>query len=171
MRVESVDEVEIIRRMKEGVYDEKEYQKALAWIKAKCNPDFDKNPENMQRTKEEKATYKPTSLTVMLYDSEKSVYGFTYNTQVKPLRPVIQIQKGNALTQTFEEYAANVVEASSYDEGNKVFTYYIVKAEMELDDLTTYTYRAYDKHVGVGTETAMLTNVKIIIHLFFFNNY
>ena len=54
MRVESVDEVEIIRRMKEGVYDEKEYQKALAWIKAKCNPDFDKNPENMQRTKEEK---------------------------------------------------------------------------------------------------------------------
>ena len=54
MRVESVDEVEIIRRMTEGIYDEKEYQKALAWVKAKCNPDFDKNPENMQRTKEEK---------------------------------------------------------------------------------------------------------------------
>ena len=54
MRVESVDEVEIIRRMTEGVYDEKEYQKALAWVKAKCNADFDKNPENMQRTPEEK---------------------------------------------------------------------------------------------------------------------
>ena len=55
MRVESVDEVEIIRRMTEGVYDEKEYQKALAWVKEKCNDDFDKNPENMQRTNEQKA--------------------------------------------------------------------------------------------------------------------
>ena len=54
MRVESVDEVEVIRRMSEGIYDAKEYEKALAWIKAKCNPDFDKNPEDMQRTAEEK---------------------------------------------------------------------------------------------------------------------
>ena len=54
MRVESVDEVEIIRRMTEGVYDEKEYEKALAWIKAKCNSDFDKNPEELQRTPEQK---------------------------------------------------------------------------------------------------------------------
>ena len=55
MRVESVDEVEIIRRMSEGIYDAKEYEKALAWIKEKCNPDFDKNPEELQRTPEEKA--------------------------------------------------------------------------------------------------------------------
>ena len=54
MRVESVDEVEIIRRMTEGVYDEAEYQKALAWVKAKCNPDFDKNPAELQRTPEQK---------------------------------------------------------------------------------------------------------------------
>ena len=54
MRVESVDEVEIIRRMTEGIYDAKEYEKALAWVKEKCNPDFDKNPENMQRSSEEK---------------------------------------------------------------------------------------------------------------------
>ena len=54
MRVESVDEVEIIRRMTEGIYDEKEYQKALAWVKAKCNPDFDKNPPELQCTAEQK---------------------------------------------------------------------------------------------------------------------
>ena len=54
MRVESVDEVEVIRRMSEGIYDAKEYEKALTWIKEKCNPDFDKNPEELQRTKEEK---------------------------------------------------------------------------------------------------------------------
>mgnify|MGYP002170278363 FL=1 len=45
MRVESVDEVEIIRRMTEGIYDRTEYKKALAWVKEKCRPDFDKNPE------------------------------------------------------------------------------------------------------------------------------
>lgn len=54
MRVESVDEVEIIRRMTEGIYDENEYKKALKWIKEKCRPDFDKNPKEMQKTPEEK---------------------------------------------------------------------------------------------------------------------
>ncbi|MBE6569836.1 MAG: L-fucose isomerase [Ruminococcaceae bacterium] len=54
MRVESVDEVEIIRRMSEGIYDEAEFQKALAWTKANCIEGFDKNPEDMQKTREEK---------------------------------------------------------------------------------------------------------------------
>lgn len=54
MRVESVDEVEIIRRMEEGIYDEAEFKKALAWAKEKCVIGFDKNPKEMQRTDEEK---------------------------------------------------------------------------------------------------------------------
>ena len=54
MRVESVDEVEIIRRMTEGIYDEKEYEKALEWSKKYCKMGFDKNPENLQRTDEQK---------------------------------------------------------------------------------------------------------------------
>ena len=54
MRVESVDEVEIIRRMTEGIYDEAEYQKALAWTKEKCIEGFDKNPVELQKTREEK---------------------------------------------------------------------------------------------------------------------
>ena len=54
MRVESVDEVEIIRRMTEGIYDEAEYQKALAWTKEKCREGFDKNPEFLQKSREEK---------------------------------------------------------------------------------------------------------------------
>ena len=54
MRVESVDEVEIIRRMSEGIYDEAEYQKALAWTKAKCKEGFDKNPAELQKTPEQK---------------------------------------------------------------------------------------------------------------------
>ena len=54
MRVESVDEVEIIRRMTEGIYDKAEYEKALAWAKEKCVMGFDKNPEDLQLTDKEK---------------------------------------------------------------------------------------------------------------------
>lgn len=54
MRVESVDEVEIIRRMTEGIYDEEEFQKALKWTKEKCIEGFDKNPEKVQKTREQK---------------------------------------------------------------------------------------------------------------------
>ena len=50
MRVESVDEVEIIRRMSEGIYDEVEFRKALAWTKANCPEGFDKNPEFVRRS-------------------------------------------------------------------------------------------------------------------------
>ncbi|QIK61084.1 L-fucose isomerase [Dysgonomonas sp. HDW5A] len=36
MRCEGIDEVEIIRRMTEGIYDKEEYEKALNWAKANC---------------------------------------------------------------------------------------------------------------------------------------
>lgn len=54
MRVESVDEVEIIRRMTEGIYDKAEYKKALKWAKTKCIEGFDKNPESLQRSRAQK---------------------------------------------------------------------------------------------------------------------
>lgn len=54
MRVESVDEVEVIRRIEEGIYDEAEFQKALAWTKKYCPEGFDKNPEDAQKSRDEK---------------------------------------------------------------------------------------------------------------------
>ncbi len=54
MRVESVDEVELIRRMSEGIYDKEEFEKALAWTKAKCKEGFDKNVPELQKTPEQK---------------------------------------------------------------------------------------------------------------------
>jgi len=53
MRVESVDEVEIVRRMTLGIYDKKEYEKALAWKDKYCKPGIDTNPENVKRTQKE----------------------------------------------------------------------------------------------------------------------
>ena len=54
MRVESVDEVEVIRRMSEGIYDKAEFERALKWTKEKCIEGFDKNREDIQKTREEK---------------------------------------------------------------------------------------------------------------------
>jgi L-fucose isomerase len=54
LRVESVDEVEILRRMSEGIYNEEEFTKALAWTKANCLEGFDKNPTNLQTSPEQK---------------------------------------------------------------------------------------------------------------------
>lgn len=54
MRVESVDEVELIRRIAEGIYDQEEYQRALAWTREKCVEGFDKNPPEVQKTREDK---------------------------------------------------------------------------------------------------------------------
>ena len=78
MRVESVDEVEIIRRMEKGIYDEKEYQKALKWVKEKCNPDFDKNPKEMQKSAAEKEkdwefTAKMACIIKDLYNGNKNL--------------------------------------------------------------------------------------------------
>ncbi|MBR4575448.1 MAG: L-fucose isomerase [Lachnospiraceae bacterium] len=54
MRVESVDEVEILRRMEEHIYNEDEYQKALAWVKKYCRQGFDKNPDFVKKSDEQK---------------------------------------------------------------------------------------------------------------------
>ncbi|MGM9538494.1 MAG: L-fucose isomerase [Candidatus Onthomonas sp.] len=54
MRVESVDEIEVLRRIEQHIYDEEEYQRALAWVKANCPEGFDKNPDFAQHTREQK---------------------------------------------------------------------------------------------------------------------
>ena len=54
MRVESVDEVEVLRRINEEIYDKQEYEKAIEWTLNNCKEGFDKNPENLRRTTEQK---------------------------------------------------------------------------------------------------------------------
>ena len=51
MRCESVDEVEILRRMDEGIYDHEEYEKAMAWTEKYCkaNEGWDKNRPEKQK--------------------------------------------------------------------------------------------------------------------------
>ncbi len=65
MRVESVDEVEILRRMEEGIYNEEEYQKALAWTKEHCKEGRDDNPDFVKFSDEQKE--KQWEFTVKMY--------------------------------------------------------------------------------------------------------
>lgn len=54
MRVESVDEVEVLRRIENGIYDHEEYEKAIAWVKKNCLEGVDKNPAFIRRSDEQK---------------------------------------------------------------------------------------------------------------------
>ena len=56
MRSESVDEVEILRRMDEGIYDQEEYAKAMAWTEKYCKPNegWDKNRPEKQKDRQGK---------------------------------------------------------------------------------------------------------------------
>ncbi|WP_249289927.1 L-fucose isomerase [Bianquea renquensis] len=54
MRCETIDEVEILRRIDRGIYDHEEFEMALKWVKENCQEGFDKNPEDKKFTREEK---------------------------------------------------------------------------------------------------------------------
>lgn len=54
MRVESIDEVEVIRRIDKKIYDENEFDKAIAWTKENCKEGFDKNPAYSQKNRQQK---------------------------------------------------------------------------------------------------------------------
>lgn len=54
MRVESIDMVEVLRRIEEGIYDHEEYEKALVWTKQYAKEGVDPNPEDFRRTEEQK---------------------------------------------------------------------------------------------------------------------
>lgn len=54
MRVESIDEVEILRRMEEGIYNKEEYEKALKWAKEHCKEGRDDNPDFVRFNREQK---------------------------------------------------------------------------------------------------------------------
>ncbi|MBN1579694.1 MAG: L-fucose isomerase [Anaerolineae bacterium] len=54
MRVEYVDMTEFARRIDEGIYDQDEYERALAFVKANYQEGRDHNPPEIQHTREQK---------------------------------------------------------------------------------------------------------------------
>lgn len=56
IRVEAVDEVEIIRRVEKGIYDKEEFAKAMAWTEKYCkvNEGTDFNAPDKKSSAEQK---------------------------------------------------------------------------------------------------------------------
>lgn len=54
MRIESIDEVEVLRRIEQEIYDKEEYGRAIEWVRKNCKEGFDKNPEALRRSAEQK---------------------------------------------------------------------------------------------------------------------
>ncbi|HEY6900165.1 MAG TPA: L-fucose isomerase, partial [Puia sp.] len=54
MRNEYIDSTELIRRIEKKIYDEKEFEKAIAWTRRHCPEGQDYNPEEKQLSREQK---------------------------------------------------------------------------------------------------------------------
>ncbi|MFN2303596.1 MAG: L-fucose isomerase [Anaerolineales bacterium] len=54
MRVEAIDMSEFTRRIEENIYDKEEYERALKWTKKNCKEGRDYNPQDKQRTRQQK---------------------------------------------------------------------------------------------------------------------
>jgi L-fucose/D-arabinose isomerase len=54
MRVESVDMSEFFRRIEEKIYDQEELERALSWVKQYCKEGWDKNPPEVQHSRQDK---------------------------------------------------------------------------------------------------------------------
>ncbi|NLG84203.1 MAG: L-fucose isomerase [Firmicutes bacterium] len=54
MRYEMVDTSEFIRRVEEGIYDSKEYERAVAWVKRYCQEGMDPNPPEKRASRAKK---------------------------------------------------------------------------------------------------------------------
>jgi L-fucose isomerase len=54
LRTETVDMVELARRIERGIYDQAEAERALAWVKRHCPEAEDRNPAAVQRSRADK---------------------------------------------------------------------------------------------------------------------
>ena len=54
MRVEAVDMTELVRRIERGIYDQEDFERAWAWVRANCQEGEDRNPPEKQRSRQQK---------------------------------------------------------------------------------------------------------------------
>ena len=52
MRVEAIDMTEIHRRIRDGIYDHEEFERAIVWVKENCKEGHDPNGESTKRSRE-----------------------------------------------------------------------------------------------------------------------
>ena len=89
-----------------------------------------------------------------MYDTQKNIFGFTFNSVFKPLSPVIRIKKQNE--DEWVEYPFLSTEASTVDDNVENVSYYISKTEIPLEKNTAYSYFICDKGLDINTDETVL---------------
>ena len=117
---------------------------------------------------EEQKQYMPTSVTVSLFDTEASSYGFTYNSLSMPIDPVIQIKRVGDTE--WSEYSPSSYESTTCDPDGNQISYFISKAEITLSPDTSYVYRVCDKGMDVATPEVTLRTGNVRTDSFTFSH-
>jgi hypothetical protein len=115
---------------------------------------------------ENQRAHLPTSLTVSIFDAQESVYGFTYNTELEPIDPVIEIKVAGE--DVWREYVPTSYMASTHDEDDRTVSYYVSKAQIALSPDTVYVYRVCDRALDVATPEGTLRTGNAEKHSFTF---
>lgn len=104
--------------------------------------------------------YIPRSLTMSLYDAENCVYGFTWNEDSRPARPVLEIKKVG-VEGDYQIIGARYEALTTYKNStdNSVVTVNYIKVEIELETATAYEYRVGDMYLNEYTPYATITTV------------
>ena len=106
----------------------------------------------------DKTLYTPYNLTVGLFDAANCVYGFTWNTDGEPVRPVIKV-KNLSDNQEITVHADYALSDSKSYKNNAALSFYSCKAEVALTPGDKYEYTVSDMYVGVNMATVEITAV------------
>ena len=145
MRVESVDEVEVLRRMEKGIYDHAEYERAIAWVKENCPEGFDKNPAFIRKSPEQK----------------EQDWEFTVKTAL-----IIQdLMSGNDnLPEGCEEEAVGHNAIAAGFQGQRQWTDYLPNADFaEAICNTSFDWNGAREPFVVATENDTLNGVSMLL--------
>ena len=110
--------------------------------------------------KADKLLYKPTNLTMTLYDAANCIYGFTWNTETEPARPVLNIKEKASGEEKCIRASFDVADSYTIKSGiETAIKYYSCKVEVVLKPDTDYIYSVGDNYMESFTELAEIKSV------------
>lgn len=110
--------------------------------------------------KADKLLYKPTNLTMTLYDAANCIYGFTWNTETEPARPVLNIKEKASGEEKCVRASFDVADSYTIKSGiETAIKYYSCKVEVALKPDTDYIYSVGDNYMESFTELAEIKSV------------
>lgn len=145
MRSESIDMTEFIRRMREGIYDPEEYEKARAWVRENITEGTDFNPPENQRDDKEEQWDFVTKMAVIGRD----------------------LMEGNPklAEMGFEEEAAGFNAIAGGFQGQRQWTDTYPNGDfMETFLNTTFDWNGARRPVVLGTENDTLNGATMLLN-------